>query len=100
MPARRGRYRRPLLDLPRAVTHEACAALGLDPVLDPSNADPRYTRARVRSALAVLEDALGPGLPAALARTAALLAEDAAALELAAAELLAAARGAAGPWVG
>ena len=91
MPARRGRYRRPLLDLPRALTHEACSALGLDPVLDPSNADPRYTRARVRSALAVLEDALGPGLPVALARTAALLAEDVAALELAAADLLAAA---------
>jgi len=92
MPARRGPYRRPFLDLPRAVTHDACAALGLDPVLDPSNADPRYTRTRVRSALAVLEEALGPGLAAALARTGALLAEDAAALELAAAELLVAAR--------
>jgi tRNA(Ile)-lysidine synthase len=92
MPARRGPYRRPLLDLPRAVTHEACAALGLEPVLDPANADPRYTRTRVRTALAVLEDALGPGLPAALARTAALLAEDAAALDAAAEELLAAAR--------
>jgi tRNA(Ile)-lysidine synthase len=91
MPARRGPYRRPLLDLPRAVTHDACAALGLEPVLDPSNADPRYTRTRVRTALAVLEDALGPGLHTALARTAALLAEDAAALDGAAEELLLAA---------
>jgi tRNA(Ile)-lysidine synthase len=91
MPARRGRYRRPLLDLPRAATHQACAALGLEPVADPSNADPRYARARVRAALAVLGDALGPGLPAALARTAALLAEDAAALDAAAQELVAAA---------
>jgi tRNA(Ile)-lysidine synthase len=91
MPARRGRYRRPLLDLPRTLTHEACAALGLEPVVDPSNADPRYARPRVRTALAVLGDALGPGLPVALARTAALLAEDAAALDAAASELLAAA---------
>ena len=72
---------------PRGVLR-AGAGPGAD---DPANADPRYTRARVRSALAVLEDALGPGLPAALARTAALLAEDAAALELAAADVLAAA---------
>jgi tRNA(Ile)-lysidine synthase len=96
MPARRGLCRRPLLDLPRAVTHDACAALGLEPVLDPSNSDPRYTRARVRSALAVLRDALGPELPAALARTATLLAEDAAALDAAAAELLTAAGGLSG----
>jgi tRNA(Ile)-lysidine synthase len=91
MPARRGRYRRPLLDLPRTVTHQACAALGLDPVADPSNADPRYARARVRRALALLGDALGPGLPAALARTADQLREDADALDAAAPALLAAA---------
>jgi tRNA(Ile)-lysidine synthase len=91
MPGRRGAYRRPLLGLPRAVTHDACAALGLDPVLDPSNADPRYTRARVRSALAVLEGTLGPGLAAALARSAEQLREDADALDAVAAALLAAA---------
>ena len=96
MPARRGLYRRPLLDLRRAVTHEMCAALGLDPVVDPANIDPRYTRARVRSALAVLGDALGPGLPAALARSAGQLREDADALDAAAAQLLAVAGGPAG----
>src|SRR4051812_38151905 len=62
MPARTGRYVRPLLDLPRATTRTACADLGLDPHDDPANADPTYTRVRVRNALAVLADALGPGL--------------------------------------
>ncbi len=88
MPVRRGPYRRPLLGLSRAVTHEACAALGLEPVVDPSNADPRYARARVRAALEVLQDALGPGLVAALARSADQLREDADALDAAAAALL------------
>jgi tRNA(Ile)-lysidine synthase len=81
MPARRGVFVRPLLAVPRATTRAACADLGLVPHDDPSNADPAYARARVRAALGVLGDALGPGLPAALARTAALLAEDAEALD-------------------
>lgn len=91
MPAVRGRYRRPLLGLTRADTEQACAALGLTPWRDPANADPAYLRARLRAVLPVLGEALGPGLAQALARTAALLAEDAAALdELASAVLLAA----------
>ncbi len=40
--------RRPLLDLRRADTVGICAALGLDPVDDPSNRDPRFRRNRVR----------------------------------------------------
>ncbi|MFJ5545297.1 tRNA lysidine(34) synthetase TilS [Micromonospora chalcea] len=73
---------RPLLDVPRADTRAACAALGLDPWADPHNADPAYARARVRSdALPALVDALGPGVVANLARTARLLAADNAALD-------------------
>jgi tRNA(Ile)-lysidine synthase len=77
-----GRYRRPLLDLDRAVTRQACAALGLDPWQDPHNADPRFARARVRhEVLPVLERELGPGVAVALARSAALARADADALD-------------------
>jgi tRNA(Ile)-lysidine synthase len=88
MPARRGRLVRPLLGIPRATTRAACADLGLQPHADPANADPVYARVRARGALAQLIEALGPGLPAALARTAEQLALDAEALEGYAAELL------------
>lgn len=84
MPAVRGRLRRPLLDLPRDVVR---AAAGRPAWEDPHNADPAYARARVRHALLpVLEKALGPGVPAALARTAGLLRDDADALDAWAAE--------------
>jgi tRNA(Ile)-lysidine synthase len=92
MPARRGRLVRPLLGVPRATTRAACADLGLEPHDDPANADPAYARVRVRGALALLAEALGTGLPAALARTAEQLASDAEALEAYAAELLRSAR--------
>ncbi|MGC4895080.1 tRNA lysidine(34) synthetase TilS [Micromonospora sp. DT31] len=73
---------RPLLDVARADTRDACAALALDPWADPHNADPAYARARVRAdALPALVDALGPGVVANLARTARLLAADTAALD-------------------
>ena len=87
----RDRYRRPLLDLPRATLRAACTEAGLTPWDDPHNADPAHARVRVRSAvLPVLERELGPGVAPALARTAARLREDADALDrLAAAEPLA-----------
>ncbi len=88
MPARRGRYRRPLLGLPRAVTTQACSALGLRPWHDPANDDPAYARARLRQATGLVEAALGPGLRDALARSADLLREDADALDALAADLL------------
>ncbi len=82
MPAQRGLLRRPLLTVSRAVLREACQALGLDPWDDPHNVDPAYTRARVRhQVMPVLEQALGPGVAAALARTAAQLSDDSAALD-------------------
>jgi tRNA(Ile)-lysidine synthase len=73
---------RPLLDISRQQTRQACAALGLAPWQDPHNTDPAYARARVRStALPALVAALGPGVVANLARTARLLAADTAALD-------------------
>jgi len=85
-------FRRPLLEVTRAQTEAACAAEGIEPWEDPHNLDPRFTRARVRhSVLPVLEEHLGPGVAAALARTADSLQADLAALDEAADEALAAA---------
>ncbi|TDK89230.1 tRNA lysidine(34) synthetase TilS [Mycobacterium paragordonae] len=68
---------RPLLGIRRAVTHGACAELGLTPWQDPHNTDRRFTRARLRSeVLPLLEDVLGGGVAKALARTATALRED------------------------
>jgi tRNA(Ile)-lysidine synthase len=76
------RFARPLLDLDRVTTRRACTAMGLSVWDDPHNTDPAFTRVRVREdALPALEDALGPGVAAALARTARMLREDADALD-------------------
>ena len=92
-----GRYRRPLLGLGRAETVAACRAEGIDAWEDPQNADPSYTRVRVRhDVLPVLEKQLGPGVAEALARTARLLRDDADALDAYAATALAGARDAHG----
>ena len=78
----RGRYRRPLLGLDRVTVRQACAEAGLQPVDDPHNADAAFARARVRhDVLPAVERALGPGVAAALARTADLLRADADALD-------------------
>jgi hypoxanthine phosphoribosyltransferase len=81
MAPRRGTLRRPLLALPRTTTERVCQVLGLTPWVDPHNADPRFSRSRVRSVMPVLEEALGEGASAALARSAALLRDDADALD-------------------
>jgi tRNA(Ile)-lysidine synthase len=78
MAATRGVFRRPLLELDRAVVRQACAEAGLMAWEDPHNTDPAYARARVRrQVLPALEEALGPGVAAGLARSARLLREDA-----------------------
>jgi tRNA(Ile)-lysidine synthase len=64
-------YRRPLLDVTRTDTVTACQVEGVEYWNDPHNIDPAYARVRVRrKVLPVLEDELGPGVTAALARTA------------------------------
>ncbi len=90
MPARQGRYLRPLLGIRRTQTVAACAALQLEPWADPHNFDPAYARARVRhQAMPALAGALGPGVAEALARTACQLRADADALDaLARAEIM------------
>jgi tRNA(Ile)-lysidine synthase len=78
MPERNGRYLRPLLGVSRATTRAACTALSLEPWEDPHNADPSYTRVRVRhQLLTVMEKELGPGVTEALARSARQLRADA-----------------------
>ncbi len=97
MPRRRGLLLRPLLEVSRDDTRKACAALGLAAWADPHNTDPAYARSRVRAdALPALIAALGPGVVANLARTAALTATDAAFLDQVAAEALTGCRSGAG----
>ena len=73
---------RPLLDVGRDATAQACAAEGLLPWQDPHNADPRFVRVRLRrEVLPLLEEVLGGGVAAALARTATLLRQDLDALD-------------------
>ena len=65
------RFVRPLLDVDRADTVTACLVEGLETWDDPHNEDPAYTRVRVRrTVLPLLEEQLGPGVAATLARTA------------------------------
>ncbi len=97
MPRARGRFRRPLLGLTRAQTRASCTAEGLTWWDDPMNEDPAFTRVRARRALVDLERDLGPGIAAALARTADQLREDADLLDALADEALAALAEA--PWV-
>jgi tRNA(Ile)-lysidine synthase len=82
MAARNGKYLRPLLSITREETLGACAEAQLDPWDDPHNADKTFTRVRVRTdVIPNLEKNLGPGISAALARTASLLRDDADALD-------------------
>ena len=77
MPGSRGRLRRPLLAVTRAECRESCTAEGVPWWDDPMNADPAFARVRARRAVADLEADLGPGVAAALARSADQLREDA-----------------------
>lgn len=83
---------RPLLGVRRSDTEHACAALGLDPWQDPHNADPSFTRVRLRrEVIPLLDEVLGGGVVGALSRTAELMADDLTALD----EIAAAATGSA-----
>lgn len=76
-----GLLRRPFLVLDRATVHAAARELVGDAWQDPHNEDARFARVRVRQAMATLEEAIGPGIAAALARTADLVRDDADALD-------------------
>nr|WP_051428984.1 tRNA lysidine(34) synthetase TilS [Achromobacter xylosoxidans] len=72
-------YLRPWLDQDRAAILRAAQAFagatGWQPVQDPTNADPRYTRAALRELLAPVLDARWPGWRAIVARHARHMAE-------------------------
>ncbi|KAA6214776.1 tRNA lysidine(34) synthetase TilS [Streptomyces albofaciens JCM 4342] len=79
---RGGRYRRPFLEVDRQTARKACLIQSLPVWDDPHNADPLYTRSRLRhEGLPALEKALGKGVVEALARTAQLSRDDADALD-------------------
>ncbi|WP_017198271.1 tRNA lysidine(34) synthetase TilS [Arthrobacter sp. M2012083] len=78
----RGRLLRPFLGLRREETLEICRVEELSPWHDPSNSDPAFARSRTRvEVMPVLEEKLGPGVAESLARTAAILQQDADFLE-------------------
>ena len=78
----------PVLALRRAETEAVCAAEGLSPITDPSNADPVHRRNRVRSELLpLLNDIAQRDVVPILARQAALLRAEAEILDFAADEL-------------
>jgi tRNA(Ile)-lysidine synthase len=80
--------RRPIRRLRRRETRALCAALGLEPVADPSNDDPAFRRNRVRHELIPLLDAIAErDVTAVLARQADAARDEAAFLDELAAEL-------------
>lgn len=82
MPAVRDHLVRPFLGLRREQTVAACAAAGLTPWHDPTNASGPGLRTAVRTrVMPLLDDVLGPGVAAALARTGDQLQEAAEVLE-------------------
>ncbi|MFP5254675.1 MAG: tRNA lysidine(34) synthetase TilS [Acidimicrobiia bacterium] len=70
--------RRPLRALRRHETASLCEAIGLSPVVDPTNHDPRHRRNRVRSeVLPLLDEVAQRAVAPVLARQADLLRDDA-----------------------
>jgi tRNA(Ile)-lysidine synthase len=81
MAPRRGRLVRPLLDATRDETHEYCRAAGLSWREDPTNADPRFARNRLRHEVLPVLRALSPAAERTIAQTSFLLREERAFLE-------------------
>ncbi len=78
-----GKYLRPLLGITRKETVSYCEDLSLEYWSDPQNLDTKFTRVKARlNVLPVLEGELGPGITQALARTAEILQDDIAYLEV------------------
>ena len=77
-----GKYARPFLQLTRAQTVAACEEAEITPWNDPHNANEKFSRVRVRNkVMPVMEEEIGPGIAVALARSAAILRDDADALD-------------------
>ena len=77
-----GIYIRPLLQITREETVLACKEVGVEPWNDPHNGNTEFSRVRVRTEiLPVMEEKLGPGIAAALSRSASILRDDADALD-------------------
>jgi len=73
---------RPMLSITRELTEQVCSDLGLTIWNDPHNVNQEFSRVRVRTqVLPLIEEAIGPGIAEALARTASLLRDDADALD-------------------
>ncbi len=80
--------RRPLLGLRRTETERVCELVGYEPVRDPSNADPRFWRSRVRhEVIPLLRDIAGRDVVPLLARGSGLAAADADLLDVLAADI-------------
>ena len=77
-----GIYLRPLLHITRDETVAACKEIGVEPWNDPHNGNTEFSRVRVRTeVLPIMEEKLGPGIAAALSRSASILRDDADALD-------------------
>ena len=81
IPERRGRYIRPLLDVPRRQIEAYAERCGISFVLDESNNDMAYVRNFVRAQIMPRLCRINDAAAANIARTARLLAQDEAALE-------------------
>ena len=82
-------YRHPLLGLRRSETHHLCRVAGLQPVDDPTNADPAFVRNRIRRELLPLcADVAGRDPVPLLARQAGVLRDEVALLDALAADTL------------
>ena len=81
-------HRRPLLGLRRTDTERVCELIGYEPIRDPSNADPRFWRSRVRhEVVPLLCDIAGRDVVPLLARGSGLAAADADLLDVLAADI-------------
>jgi tRNA(Ile)-lysidine synthase len=82
MAVENGMYIRPLLNITRTETEAACKEIGIEPWNDPHNGNTEFSRVKVRlEVLPVMEEKLGPGIAAALSRSASILRDDADALD-------------------
>ena len=89
MAPRRGRLVRPLLEATREETREYCRGRGLSWREDPTNADPRFARSRLRHDVLPVLRALSPAAERIIAETSFLLRDERQVLERTADEVIA-----------